>query len=59
MFRDHHCLLHEDCTAEAIGARPSRSNHDATLLVVEVLFGWTADSSDLLAALADQREAAA
>ena len=53
MFRDYHCLLLEDCTAEAIGAGLPRSNHDATLLVIQVLVGWVSDSATWLAALED------
>ena len=51
MFRDYHCLLLEDCTAEPVGNDLPRTNHDASLLVVQVLFGRTAQSDDLLAAL--------
>jgi ureidoacrylate peracid hydrolase len=51
MFRDYHCLLLEDCTAEAIGADLPRSNHDATLLVIQLLVGWISDSTTWLAAL--------
>lgn len=51
MFRDYHCLLLEDCTAEAIGDGLPRSNHDATLLVIQLLVGWVSDSTALLAAL--------
>lgn len=51
MFRDFRCLLLEDCTAEPIGAAATRSNHDASLLVVETLFGWVATSTALLGAL--------
>lgn len=51
MFRDYHCLLLEDCTAEPIGSDAPRTNHDASLLVVQILFGRTARSEDLLAAL--------
>ncbi|HEX2785271.1 MAG TPA: cysteine hydrolase, partial [Ilumatobacteraceae bacterium] len=51
MFRDYHCLLLEDCTAEAIGASLPRTNHDATLLVVERLVGWVSDSLAFEAAL--------
>ena len=51
MFRDYHCLLLEDCTAEPVGGDLPRTNHDASLLVVQALFGWTARSDDLLAAL--------
>jgi ureidoacrylate peracid hydrolase len=52
MFRDYHCLLLEDCTAEAIGAGLPRSNHDATVLVIELLVGWVSDSATWLAAVA-------
>ena len=51
MFRDYHCLLLEDCTAEAIGAGLPRSNHDATLLVIELLVGWVSNSAEFVAAL--------
>ncbi|MBK5333968.1 MAG: isochorismatase family protein [Ilumatobacteraceae bacterium] len=44
MFLDYHCLLLEDCTAEAIGADLPRTNHDASLLVVELLVGWVSNS---------------
>jgi len=39
MFRDYSCIVLEDCTAEPIGAGLSRTNHEASLLVVETLFG--------------------
>ena len=48
MFRDYACLLLADCAAEPIGSDESRSNHEATLLVVERLFGWVSDSRKLL-----------
>ena len=51
MFRDYHCVLLEDCTAEPIGNGLPRSNHEASVLVVQVLFGRTAQSGDLLTAL--------
>ncbi len=51
MFRDYHCLLLEDCTAEPIGGDLPRTNHDASVLVVQALFGRTARSDDLLTAL--------
>jgi ureidoacrylate peracid hydrolase len=52
MFRDYACVLLEDCTAEPIGAGNSRSNHDASLLTVEVLLGWVSNSTEFIAALA-------
>jgi ureidoacrylate peracid hydrolase len=54
MYRDYRCILLEDCTAEAIGAGLPRSNHDASLLVIEVLFGWIATSSSVISALQGQ-----
>jgi hypothetical protein len=50
-YRDYRCLLLSDCTAEPIGSQLSRGNHEASLLVIETLFGWVADSASLLAAL--------
>jgi ureidoacrylate peracid hydrolase len=52
MFRDYRCLLLEDCTAEPIGDGLPRTNHEASILVVQTLFGWVARSEDLLRALA-------
>lgn len=51
MFRDYHCLILEDCVDEAIGDGLPRSNHEASLLVMELLVGWISDSRALLAAL--------
>lgn len=51
MFRDYTCLLLADCTAEPVGAGLPRSNHDASLLVIQLLFGWTATSDAVITAL--------
>lgn len=51
MFRDFRCLLLEDCTAEPIGAAFERTNHEASLLVIETLFGWVATSAAFLGEL--------
>ncbi len=51
MSRDYHCVLLEDCTAEPIGHGNSRSNHDASLLTIEVLFGWISDSQKFIEAV--------
>ncbi|MDQ4100224.1 MAG: cysteine hydrolase [Chloroflexota bacterium] len=58
-FRDYHCLLLADCTAEPIGDGLPRSNHEATLLLVELLFGWVADSSAFARAVIAQPAGAA
>jgi len=51
MFRDYSCVLLKDCSAEPIGAELARSNHDASLLVTQALFGWVSSSGALLQAL--------
>ena len=43
-FRDYHCVVLEDCTAEPMGASLSRSNRDATILLVERIFGSVSTS---------------
>jgi ureidoacrylate peracid hydrolase len=48
MFRDYHCLVLEDCTAEPIAFDSSRSNHEASLLVLELLFASITDSTALI-----------
>jgi ureidoacrylate peracid hydrolase len=58
MFRDYRCILLEDCTAEPIGNSLARSNHDASLLVLEVLFGSISTSSAVLAAVSPVDESA-
>ena len=50
-FRDYHCILLEDCTAEPMGRNLSRSNHEATVLLVERIFGSVSSSTDFINAL--------
>lgn len=50
-FRDYRCLLLEDCCAEPIGGDQVRSNHDASVLTIQMLFGWVSDSSRFDSAL--------
>ena len=52
MFRDYQCVLLRDCMAEPIGNNLPRSNHEASLLAIEVLFGWTASSDEFIRCLA-------
>ena len=54
MFRDYTCLLLADCTAEPIGHGLARSNHDASLLVIQLLLGWVSESSGFIAALQEE-----
>jgi ureidoacrylate peracid hydrolase len=51
MFRDYLCVLLSDCMSEPIGNELSRSNHDASLLTIEALFGWVTDSSEFVSAV--------
>ena len=51
MFRDYHCLVVADATAEPIAADAARSNHEASLLTLELLFANVATSADLVARL--------
>ena len=45
-FRDYTCVVLEDCTAEPLGT------HEASLKVIETLFGWVSTTESLLEALA-------
>src|SRR4029077_2013200 len=40
MFRDYSCVLLADCMGEPIGNELPRTNHEASLSVIEALFGW-------------------
>jgi ureidoacrylate peracid hydrolase len=51
MFRDYHCLVVSDATAEPIAADAPRSNHEASLLTLELLFAHVASATDLVTAL--------
>jgi len=45
-FRDYTCVVLEDCTSEPLGT------HDASLKVIETLFGWVSNAEAVLEALA-------
>jgi len=51
MCRDYQPVLLADCTGEPIGYGLPRSNHDASLLTIEVLLGWVSDSEEFVKAL--------
>jgi ureidoacrylate peracid hydrolase len=50
MFRDYSCVLLADCTGEPIGHDSPRSNHEASLLVIQTLFGWVSGSDEIVRA---------
>ena len=54
MFRDYLCVLLKDCMSEPIGSDLPRTNHEASLLTVEVLLGWVSDSDRFLHAVQSQ-----
>jgi ureidoacrylate peracid hydrolase len=58
-FRDFRCLLLADCCAEPIGHGSPGANHEASLLLIEVMFGWVSDSATLIAALPEPSTAVA
>jgi ureidoacrylate peracid hydrolase len=51
MFRDYSCVLLKDCTGEPIGHGLPRSNHEASLLTIQTLFGWVSTSDEFIKAL--------
>ena len=51
MFRDYSAVVLEDCTAEPIGYDLPRSNHEASLLLIQRLFGWVSNSEEFIKAL--------
>jgi ureidoacrylate peracid hydrolase len=53
MFRDYRCIVLADCTGEPIGHQFSRSNHEASLLTIQTLFGWVSSSVEVIRALGD------
>jgi ureidoacrylate peracid hydrolase len=58
MFRDYRCLLLTDCTGEPIGNEFPRSNHEASVLTIQTLFGWVSDSERFQSAMLAGRPAA-
>ena len=55
MFRDYSCVLLEDCMGEPIGNGLPRSNHEASLLTMQTLFGWVSNSDEFVKALASDQ----
>jgi ureidoacrylate peracid hydrolase len=54
MFRDYLCVVLTDCMNQpTLGNSLPRSNHDASLVVFEVFFGWISSSNEFMKALVD------
>jgi len=51
MFREYSPVLLADCTGEVIGRDLVRTNHDATLLLIEKQFGWVSNSEEFIKVL--------
>jgi ureidoacrylate peracid hydrolase len=51
MFRDYMPVVLSDCTAEPLGNGLPRSNHEASLLNIQVSFGWVSDSDAFIKGL--------
>ena len=54
MFRDYSPVVLEDCTAEPVGYDLPRSNHQASLFIIQRLFGWVSNSEKFIKALQNQ-----
>lgn len=50
-FRDYHCIVLADCTAEPMGLELSRSNHEASMMLFERIFASVSSSNDFVNAL--------
>lgn len=50
-YRDYRCLVLEDCVAEPIAAHEARTNHQASLLAMQVNFAWISDAEKFRSAL--------
>jgi ureidoacrylate peracid hydrolase len=60
MFRDYSCVLLEDCISQpTLGHSLPGSNHDASLVLAEVFFGWVSNSEQFITALQAHPTAAA
>lgn len=51
MFRDYVCVLLSDCTGEVVGSGLPRSNHEASLFLIQQRFGWVSTSDEFTKAL--------
>ena len=51
MFRDYLPVLLADCSGEPIGYGLPRSNHEASLLTIQVMFGWVSNSDNFIKGL--------
>ena len=50
-FRDYLPVVLADCTAEPVGNDLPRSNHEASIYLIEKSFGWVSSSNDFIKGL--------
>ncbi len=50
IFRDYSPIVLEDCTAEPIGEKLPRTNQEASILLMQSVFGWVSSSKEFLKA---------
>jgi ureidoacrylate peracid hydrolase len=53
VVRGFRCVLVADCVAEPVGGNLPRTNHDATVLLTELVFGWVIDADAVVSALGE------
>ena len=51
MFRDYSPVLLGDCSGEVVGCDLPRSNHEASLFLIQQRFGWVSSSEEFVKAL--------
>jgi ureidoacrylate peracid hydrolase len=59
VFRDYSPVVLSDCTGEVVGCDLSRTNHEASLLLIEQRFGWVSSSEEFVNALSSATHASA
>jgi ureidoacrylate peracid hydrolase len=57
MFHDYLPVVMADCTAEPQAAEFQRSNHEASLFIIQKMFGWVSGSAEFTRALERQGSA--
>jgi hypothetical protein len=49
-FRNYSPVVLQYCTAEPIGEKFTRTNKEASLLIIQSVLGWVSDSEDFIKA---------
>ena len=59
VFRDYSPVVLADCTGEVVGCDLPRTNHEASLLLIEKRFGWVSSSEEFVKSLSSAAKASA